>query len=242
MGAPWGRVELVRQMQADMAKPGGNGDSLDAAPLVVREEMLFPYRAGLGFVAALRRQQPWSAVDAVYRRPPRSTEQVMHLDKYLADDKPIAITASAPASLPGFAIVHSTVWGELGFQLFLRSHGVDDTVATEAAAGWGGDRVVALARAGDKDPTHAIALARFDWDSEADAIEAEAAATHALDDFVVGAIAEQGDARTLWLGLDGKSAWIERRGSALVIALGVPSWAADAVTRDAWKALASKSK
>jgi hypothetical protein len=238
VAAPWGRAELVRKMQADMTAPGDKGDSLDSAPLVVREEMLFPYRAGLGFVAALRRHQPWTAVDAAFRRPPRSTEQVMHLEKYLADERPIAVTAAAPAELAGFTIVHTTVWGELGFQLFLRSHGIDDTVAAEAAAGWGGDRVIALARAGDKDPAHAVALARFEWDSEADAIEAEAAATRALDDLVLGAVAEHADPRTRWLALDGTSSWVERRGSALVLAVGVPSWAADAVAADAWTVLA----
>jgi hypothetical protein len=238
--APWGHLEFTRKLMDDMAGPGG--DSLDDAPLAVRESLLFPYRAGLGFVAALRRRKPWTAVDAAFHRPPRSTEQILHVDKYLSDEKPIAVTARAPAALVGYSIVHSTVWGELGFQLFLRSNGVADPVATEAAAGWGGDRVIELARAGDKDPAHAVALARLEWDSEADAIEAEAAATRALDDLVIGATVEHDNPRTRWLALDGTEAWVERRGSALVLALGVPAWAGDAVAAQAWTALVPKAK
>jgi hypothetical protein len=236
--APWGHIELTRQLEAQLGAPAG--DSLDQAPLVVRESLLFPYRAGLGFVAGLRRRQPWSAVDAAFRRPPRSTEQILHLDKYLADEKPIPVDATPPSSLADYTIVHNTVWGELGFQLFLRSHGVAEPVANEAAAGWGGDRVIALAKAGDKDPTHAIALARFEWDSEPDAIEAEAAATRALDDLVLGATCDHDELHTRWLALDGKVTWVERRGSSLVLAVGVPASVADAVAREAWTALSVK--
>ena len=43
-----------------------------------------------------------------------------------------------------------------GFDLWLRSHGVDERAAAEAAAGWGGDRVIALAKADNKRPEKAI--------------------------------------------------------------------------------------
>jgi hypothetical protein len=77
--APWSDPAVATQLVDAMGLP--TGDSLDHAPLAIREEMLFPYRAGFAFVAAIRRRQPWSAVDAAFRRPPRSTEQIMHLDK-----------------------------------------------------------------------------------------------------------------------------------------------------------------
>src|SRR5262249_20761062 len=156
MGKPvqW-TPEISTVIEKALATTGGE-DLLDKAPLAVRESMIFPYRAGFAFVAALRRRQPWSAVDAAFRRPPRSTEQIIHPERYLADDKPIPIAITAPPSLAGYAITHSTVWGELGFDLFLRSHGVDAAVAAEAAAGWGGDRAVVLTKAGDTRPDHAV--------------------------------------------------------------------------------------
>jgi hypothetical protein len=114
------------------------------------------------------------------------------------------------------------VWGELGFALFLRSQGIPAAAAAIAAAGWGGDRVLTLARDGDADPTHAVGLARFEWDAEADAIEAYEAATRALDVAQTGATVDHDEVRTRWLGLDGKVTTIERAGTAIDITVGVP--------------------
>jgi hypothetical protein len=125
------------------------------------------------------------------------------------------------------------VWGELGFQLFLRSHGVDPAAAEQAAAGWGGDRAVVLARAGDRRAERAAGVSRSEWDSEADAIEAEEAAIKALDAWIAGAVVEHGP-RTRWFGLDGAVSWVERRGPSLVIAVGAPAWAAGALAAEVW--------
>jgi len=232
---PWANPRIADQLVDAMSAP--TGDSLDKAPLAIREVMLFPYREGFAFVAALRRKKPWSAVDAAFKRPPRSTEQILHPDKYLADDKPIPVTAAALPSLPDEPIVHQTVWGELGFELFLRSHGVADQIAREAAAGWGGDRAVVYAKAGDAKPGHATGLVRLEWDTEADAIEARDAAVRAIDQTVPGATLVHDDVQTRWLALDGTVACVERRGSSLVIGLGIPARLADTVISDAWSAL-----
>jgi hypothetical protein len=233
---PWSNPEVAAVLMKGMSVP--TGDALDAAPLAIREAMMFPYREGFGFVAALRRRQPWTAVDAAWKRPPRSTEQILHVDKYLADEAPIAIVGTAPRDLGDFAITSSTVWGEYGFQLFLRSHGVAEGVAVEAAAGWGGDRMIVLARPGEKRAERAIGLSRSEWDTEADAAEAQAAAVRAIDDAVLGVTFENTDTRTSWLAVDGTVAWVERRGNTLVIAIGVPAGSAESLVDEAWYALA----
>jgi hypothetical protein len=232
---PWANPRIADELVKAMSAP--TGDSLDKAPLAVREDMLFPYRDGFAFVASLRRKKPWSAVDAAFKRPPRSTEQILHPDKYARDEKPIAITASLIPSLPDYAIAHHTVWGELGFDVFLRSHGVSDGIAREAAAGWGGDRAVVLAKAGDSNPLHAVGIARLAWDSEADAIEAHDAAVRAIDATTPGGTIENTDLSTRWLALDGTVSFVERRGTALMIGIGVPARVADAVISDSWTAL-----
>lgn len=232
----WANPEIATAIEKGMSAPGTGGDDIDKAPLAIREAMLFPYRAGFGFIAALRRHQPWSAVDAAFARPPRSTEQIIHPERYLADDQPIPVEADAPAALPGFAITYSTVWGELGFDLWLRSHGVDERGAAEAAAGWGGDRVIVLARPGERRPAHAIGIARTEWDSEVDAIEAAEAAGKALDEAVVGGTVERSPTRMRLFGVDGTVSWIERKGPSLVIVLGAPAWSADALAAEVWTA------
>src|SRR5262249_31240267 len=171
----WSNPEVAaaidKMMEQGMTCAGECAGAFDRAPLAVREQMIFPYRAGFRFVAALRHRQTWAAVDAAYKKPPRSTEQVMHPERYLAGDEPIAVTLEAPPSLvgAGWQVGTQVVWGEHDFDVFLRAHGIDAATAAEAAAGWGGDRMLVLTRPGDPAPEHAIGIARLDWDSEADA-------------------------------------------------------------------------
>ncbi len=233
--APWSNPQVADAIEKAMSVPGA-GDSLDKAPLVLRESLIFPYRSGLTFVAALRRRQPWSAVDAAFAKPPRSTEQILHPERYLVDDKPVPIAIDLPASLRGYGVRHSTVWGELGFSLYLRSHGIDPATATSAAEGWGGDRAVVLAREGETRPEKAIGIARTEWDSEADAIEAHEATVKAIDASVMGAVIEHSANRTRWVSLDGNVSWVERKGPAMVIVHGAPLWSADKLAAEVWTA------
>ncbi len=217
---PWANPAIAADVVRAMAGP--TGDSLDKAPLAVRETLLFAYREGFAFVAALLQREGWTTVDAALRNPPRSTEQILHPEKYATNEKPVVVRLAAPAHLAGYAVAHSTVWGELGFALFLRSHGIPVETAAVAAAGWGGDRVLTLARDTDVEPEHAIGLARLEWDSEADAIEAYAMTARALDAAQTGATVDHDDVRTRWFGVDGKVTTLERNGTAIDIAIGVP--------------------
>ncbi len=231
--APWSNPEVAASIEKAMTVPG-NGDGLDKAPLAIREGLIFPYRAGMSFVASLRRRQPWSAVDAAFAKPPRSTEQIIHPERYLAGDEPIPIEIKKPASLRDFTPAQSTVWGELGFTLFLRSHGISDAAAAEAAAGWGGDRAVTFAKGDDKRPQRAVGVSRSEWDSEADALEAFEAAEKALDHAVAGATIDHVGTRTRWMALDGTVSWIDRKGPSLVMVIGAPAWAAEALATEVW--------
>ncbi len=231
--APWSNPEVAASIEKAMTVPG-NGDGLDKAPLAIREGLIFPYRAGLSFVAALRRRQPWSAVDAAFAKPPRSTEQIIHPERYLAGDEPVPIEIKSPIALRDFTPAQSTVWGELGFSLFLRSHGLGEAVAAEASAGWGGDRAITFARGDDKRPQRAVGISRSEWDSEADALEAFEAAEKALDHAVAGATIDHVGTRTRWMALDGTVSWIDRKGPSLVMVIGAPAWAAEGLATEVW--------
>lgn len=236
----WANPEISAMIEKSMSAVGS--EDIDRAPLAIREAMLFPYRAGFGFIAALRRRQPWSAVDAAYARPPRSTEQILHPELYVADEPPIPVDVRVPRALPGYTVAHTTVWGELGFSVWLRSHGVDERAAQNAAAGWGGDRAVVLSRPGDRDPAHAVGLLRAEWDTEADAIEAFEAATKALSAAVVGRTVDRSTNRLAVFALDGTQSWIERRGPSLMLVLGAPTRAAAVLATEAWTAATIRKK
>ena len=57
-------------------------------PPLLTETFIFRYRDGLRFVETLRRSRPAVNVDDVFRRPPVSSEQVLHPEKYLAGESP----------------------------------------------------------------------------------------------------------------------------------------------------------
>lgn len=232
--APWSAPSVAAALDRSMRLPGG-GSAFDRAPFAVREALLFPYRAGTSFVAELRRRQPWSAVDAVYKKPPRSTEHILHPDRYLAGDAPLAVSLQVPASLPGFSLAHESVWGEHGFALFLQAHGLDARVSANAAEGWGGDRVWTFASDADRRPERGVGIARFAWDTEADAVEAAEAAVQAIDRTHAGAMLAREADHTRWMSLDGRVAWVERRGTQVMIVVGAPAWAVTGLAVDVWR-------
>lgn len=223
---PWGNPEIAdaiaKAMSAPSAPPGGEQDPMDKAPLALRESMIFPYREGFAFVAALRRTKPWTAVDDAFtKRPPRSTEQIIHPERYLANDEPVPVSLSVPT---GWTKLQETVWGELGFDLWLRSHGVGADVAAEASTGWGGDRTMVIARGNAR-----VGLAHTVWDSEPDAIEAFEAAGKAIAESVIGGRVEASSTRFQVMALDGTASSVERRGADVVIIHGAPAYALKAL-------------
>jgi len=171
----------------------------------------------LASVAPLRRRG-WRAVDVALRKPPVATAELLHPGTHIV---PLAITGEAPAD---WTLADSDVWGELGVRAFLVGHGVPEIVAAEAAAGWVGDRALTLTRG-----SRSVGVWRSEWSSEADAERARAAIERALGDAVLGV---QIDA-TRWIALDGSVAFVERRGTGVVAAIGVPIYE----TLDAWELL-----
>ncbi|MCP9491254.1 MAG: hypothetical protein MSC31_15465 [Solirubrobacteraceae bacterium MAG38_C4-C5] len=55
---------------------------LAALPPYLRNELLFPYAAGLEFVCGLYEEGGWDAVDAAYERPPTATAQILFPQRY----------------------------------------------------------------------------------------------------------------------------------------------------------------
>ncbi len=149
---------------------GGTGDAskLAQAPLVVRTELLFPYVSGFDFtLRAYQRANGFAGLDAAFRDPPASTEQVLHPEKYVAREAPVevALPDLAAAMGDGWRQVGSNVLGELDVRILLEQYG-DRGSAVRAANGWGGDRWQLL----EKDGRQAVVL-RTTWDSDGDARE-----------------------------------------------------------------------
>jgi hypothetical protein len=230
---------LVAQLGRQMLQGGGLGQTplFDHAPAFLKETLIFPYLGGLGFVEALRKDAPWSRIDEVWRSPPESTEQVIHPEKYLAHEHPVKVIAAPLKSLGARKELRRDVWGELEWRVLFGSK-LSDEVAEKAAAGWGGDRLVAYADPAAPAETPPVIVERSVWDTETDAREAEAAARTLVARLAghsetLAPPTEKG--QSLWVDAAGDEWLVERRGDELVILFGAPAGAHEAVADEVWK-------
>jgi len=146
----------------------GQSPKLAQAPAILRDSMIFPYLGGLQFLGEIYRAGGFPLLDRVFTHLPRSTEQVLHPDKYLDGEPPI------PVREPSVLLFHQRVTGgklgELGIRSLL-SLCLPFAKAAEAASDWGGDAYTIL-----EAPDGKLALLwRTEWDSEEAAMRFERA-------------------------------------------------------------------
>lgn len=140
----------------------------DAAPYAVQQLFLFSAREGLAFVTDLARRRGQSAINDAFLRPPVTTEQVLHLEKYLQAEGAISVSLPdlAGALGAGWVQVDGHVLGEYFLRTYLET-GASKQAAAVAAAGWGGGRYLLLEGPGQQRLFVALTV----WDTEADAQE-----------------------------------------------------------------------
>ena len=80
--------ELAVAMSAVPDGAGGQFPVYDNAPLYLRESLVFPYTKGMLFQNALVQRDGQKGFAEVFNRPPVSTQQILHPDKYLDGVKP----------------------------------------------------------------------------------------------------------------------------------------------------------
>jgi hypothetical protein len=137
-------------------------------PPLLTETFIFRYRDGARFVESVRRSRGERGVDELFRRPPVSSEQVLHPEKYVQGEVPREVQLDEGAfSGNGWRTVTSTPLGEIGMRGLLMD-GVSNSAATRAAAGWNGDRAYLFERASDSQP---LFVWKTVWDRPTDAEE-----------------------------------------------------------------------
>ncbi|MEM7138636.1 MAG: hypothetical protein AAF500_18795 [Myxococcota bacterium] len=148
------------------------GEKLDGAPAIVRVTLVAPYLRGLQFVAKVHSVGGWPSVNRAHRRPPTTTEQVLHPQKYLDGEPAEAVRVpDMPALLDaGFERIAEDTLGELEIGVYF-GQGLPSGTNEVAARGWGGDQVAIYARGDDT-----AAIWWTTWDTEQEAIVATKAA------------------------------------------------------------------
>lgn len=139
-------IEILGLETVQAARGPDEGSPVfDGAPYAVKQHFLFPAVQGIPFVTALFLTGGLNAVNAAYSDPPVSTEQVLHLEKYLEREKPrpVSLPDIAGALGAGWREIDSDVLGEFFLRTYLET-GIEDGLALDAAAGWAGDRYALL--------------------------------------------------------------------------------------------------
>lgn len=110
-------------------------------PSVLRRSAMAPYVDGVELVRWLLSRGGWELVNAVWRHPPETTEQLLHPDKLLAREPAEFVPVPVPPPDPGLtALVQRDVVGEQSLRVLL-AEWLSPAEAANRAAGWGGDRL-----------------------------------------------------------------------------------------------------
>jgi hypothetical protein len=133
-------LDLPQNAVRNLMETGMSGASTQSVPHILRSTLIAPYAEGLAFVHALRRKGGFAMVDRAWERPPVTSEQILHVEKWEKGEP--ALPVSAPTALalgPDFRMVDDDSVGELGAALAF-GEWLSPTDARAIAAGWGGDR------------------------------------------------------------------------------------------------------
>jgi len=130
---------LVRAGALDEAN---KDPKLASAPPFIRDELLFPYLGGIGFIQQfLKAHNGWQDLHLLFENPPVSTQQIIHPQLYLKGVQPEKVTLPdwkgiAPAD---WKLLDENVLGEFGLNEVLKQF-LGPQRADAISPMWTGDR------------------------------------------------------------------------------------------------------
>ncbi len=212
---------------------------LEAVPQPVIRQVYTPYLDGPGFVhrvvgtpatTTFGRYGP--AVERLFRRPPQSTAEILHPEKYLRGWQPARVALPDLRGVLGddWHLLREQVIGELDHRSLL-GRDLPAYQADAAAAGWAGDRAVALV----DDSGQMATVSATRWDHA----DAAAAWTTA---FAAAVVARYGDDATLLWAEQGRQIWEAADQAVLLDVQGALSLTVQAPTVAQAEALADAAQ
>jgi hypothetical protein len=126
----------VEMMSKAMESGGGQYPVFESTPLYLRRTLVFPYTQGMLFQNAVVRKMDEAAFAEVFRRPPVSTQQVLHPEKYFAHVKPTR-PALPEFSRRGYKRLAMGTMGELDHSILIEQFR-DEHEAGRIAPHWRG--------------------------------------------------------------------------------------------------------
>jgi hypothetical protein len=120
----------------------GSTEVFNRAPNYIKSQLMFPYLSGVAFVTALRNRGGWPLVNEAYRHVPLSSEQILHVEKYLDQPDPPVLVSMPDVSKamgPPWKRLTANVMGEINIRVLMKEFRLA-AKAPAVAAGWGGDQ------------------------------------------------------------------------------------------------------
>lgn len=151
-------VQAMGRLTAELERAGSS------LPVMLREQLVFPYRDGTQFVQWAYAAKGWSGVNALFADPPVSSAQILHPERYY-------LRRSPPVQIIPFGLFRQTqqsalteqTLGEFLIQVLLASsHSRQD--AALIASNWNGDYLSAY-----PDGENLIIAWLSAWNGEGDA-------------------------------------------------------------------------
>jgi hypothetical protein len=148
---------------------------LDELPPIIVSSFTFPYDTGFNFVLEMYNggdlfaEGDFANLDAIWDNLPQTSEQIIHPDRYLADDNPISVPLPPLTETLGIGWqqLDEDVFGEFTLREYLKQQLTEEEVE-QAATGWGGDSYVVFWNEIEEQLVMALLLV---WDSNSDGAE-----------------------------------------------------------------------
>ena len=146
------------------ATEGGAGQYpvFDNAPLYLRLTLIFPYTKGMLFQNAVYDRDGTNGFTEVFLKPPLSTQQILHPEKYFSGVKPTEPELPEPHLAKGYKSLVGGSLGELEHTIMLEQYS-GKTRAAEIAPHWRGCAFDLLE---NKKSGRIVLLYAAEWDSE----------------------------------------------------------------------------
>ncbi len=143
-----------------------------STPRVLQAGLAASYVDGYRFVQELRRRGGWARVDRAWQQPPQTTEQLIHVEKYLRREPALEVAPVAASAMSSgrFRVLDTAAMGEQGLRNVLEQW-VHREDAARAPPGWGGDPNTLFVQDGATAKSAHLVLWQLRFDTVRDAEE-----------------------------------------------------------------------
>ncbi|MEZ5356871.1 MAG: hypothetical protein R2762_29890 [Bryobacteraceae bacterium] len=125
-------------MMSRMAGSAGSGFPVfSSVPLYMKESLVFPYSQGMVFQHRVVEKLGKDGFAEVFRNPPQSTREILHPEKYIDGEKPVAVKLPQPPRKREWKELAEGTVGEFDHLILLRQ---TDTSMELLAESWRGGK------------------------------------------------------------------------------------------------------